>query len=268
MIHILRVTVLSFVVVLCIPAVADHVDTLNAILAVPDVDYMRIPPGRYRITRPVIVASNPQTIDATGVRFIVDPSFVGEAVFVVSGSGKLFAERKQWITITGLFIQGKGVSAIGILSKWTSHLTLADIVVRDLKGTGIDVVDAWDFRLRDSSIMGCGDKAGKHSALRLSSETWQDPSSSNAVWVEGCVIENSESISLECTNQINLWITNTKLHGIPIPGSTDSGTLLTLEGCNGVRVTDCLWTKAPNDISIGEKCKDVEVKGIINRVVE
>jgi len=124
-------------------------DTLEALLLTNPAVCV-IPPGVYKLDRPLILTQDDQWIEGRGVTLRRIKDFVGDAVLVAVGTPE---KRLRMVTIDGLKIDCGNSPTIGIKSDWTYRLSVERCAVeRSTVQAGV-FADGWDTHIIRSRFM-------------------------------------------------------------------------------------------------------------------
>jgi len=211
-----------------------------------------ITPGIYAVSSPVKIPAGKQVL-AYGVTIKPSSLFVGKSLVSIRGTGWDLAARVHLSSLFGATINGNA-NLIGIDTDYTSHLQLRDLLVRGCS-TGIVGANAWDLHLCDTFVINSKSCGIKLTAIDRPS---------NYVRLAGVTVERTSGIALDCLNQVNLFLSQCKLHGVPEVASQDP--LLAMSKCDGVRLTDTLFAQSLVTISQNLNCKDVLNVGAVYRM--
>ncbi len=212
-----------------------------------------ITPGIYAVSSPVLIPAGKQVM-AYGVTIKPSLGFVGKSLVSIRGTGWDLAFRVHLSSFFGATINGNQ-NVIGIDTDYTSHLQIRDCVVRGCL-IGIVGANAWDLHLCDTFVINA-----KSCGIKL---TAMDNKPSNYVRLAGVTVERTSGIAVDCLNQVNLFMSQCKLHGVPEVTSQDA--LLAMSKCDGVRLTDTLLAQSSVTISQNLNCKDVVNVGAVYRM--
>ncbi len=215
--------------------------------------YAVIPPGIYSLDLPLRVLQN-QVVMGHGVTLRPSEKFGDSCLISVKGTGWDLESRLNFCGVYGFVLNGNAAVS-GIDTDYTTHLKITDVICRNCSA-GIIGHNAWDLVITDTFVINataCG--------VRLSAESRAKPS--NYLRLNGVTVERTNGVAINCINQVNLIMSDCKLHGIP---GAASQTLLKFTTCDGVRVSNPLFAQAQTAWVKTADCVDVTVVSQITRM--
>lgn len=227
---------------------------LRAAIADEKATGVTIPPGVYLLDEPLVVGPRMRYLGGHGVILRPSENFRGDALLRVVGEDLLKKRISEFSLVGMKFVGDDVVNGVNIQN--TDHFTARDCVAFRC-GVGIMAVDNWDILLDNWFSIVCGD--GAHIAAT-------DPKMVvNVLRIVSSTFERSTGTGLIIRNSNNVWLTDVKLHGIPMQPTR----LALIDRCNGVRARNTLVSQIEGSerIVLTESCSDVKIKGSIERVL-